>query len=698
MTARLLTAVVLMAGLISARQIPKGLAESVPSGTPTIFDEIEDSRERAAFRQLWEHPDPLTQRSLAIRFIDAFPGSIVLRDVYEVAARGSVASGDISEALMWARRSLRLMPENPFLLAMVADLSARRSDRDLAARSAEDALGILAHSVPPVQVPPASWSKMRDQLLGTANLALGRVAAARGRYPDAETFLLTAAQKNPEDMETVYMLAIVRMALKDDRAAGAALAHVLRSNGPWSGFAERALRELYVRQTSGSRDSFDEYASSFEWMPPVPPSPSGAPQREYVGAAEQRYAGSTACRQCHAREYTSWTATGMAKMFRPYRADGVIGEFSGTPVASGDARPLVEAGRHFIEIRKGDSGEWIRYPVDYIIGSKWQQGYATRLSDGTILVFPIQYSRVHSQWVNYWKLTDDSASSRTNISRFHERPAGGGYQDTCAPCHTSQLKFASGIDRAASGTFREPGVNCEMCHGPSRQHVESIQRSARNGAVVAATPVHFSRLTAAESVAICAQCHSQSVVHDAEPGGAVNYSEEGETFYRAYSRHLVSDFTRRAFYRDGRHRATTFIVDAFTRSRCFKEGGATCASCHDVHPPDAASNPTSLKFRADPNEMCTQCHVSLANNLARHTRHAPGTEGSRCVSCHMPRIMDALLFPARTHEIDDIPDAEMTQRFGVKESPNACLACHADRDAKWLQTVWPASDLANSPR
>jgi hypothetical protein len=64
----------------------------------------------------------------------------------------------------------------------------------------------------------------------------------------------------------------------------------------------------------------------------------------------------------------------------------------------------------------------------------------------------------------------------------------------------------------------------------------------------------------------------------------------------------------------------------------------------------------------------------------------------------MPRIMDAVLFPARTHEIDDIPDAEMTRRFGVKESPNACLACHADRDAMWLQTVWPASEVANSAR
>jgi hypothetical protein len=51
----------------------------------------------------------------------------------------------------------------------------------------------------------------------------------------------------------------------------------------------------------------------------------------------------------------------------------------------------------------------------------------------------------------------------------------------------------------------------------------------------------------------------------------------------------------------------------------------------------------------------------------------------------MPKIMDALLFPARSHEIDDVPDVEMTARFGNKDSPNACLLCHQDRDVTWLR-------------
>jgi hypothetical protein len=46
--------------------------------------------------------------------------------------------------------------------------------------------------------------------------------------------------------------------------------------------------------------------------------------------------------------------------------------------------------------------------------------------------------------------------------------------------------------------------------------------------------------------------------------------------------------------------------------------------------------------------------------------------------------MDALLFASRSHQIDEIPDAEMTSRFGKSDSPNACLDCHANRDIAWL--------------
>ncbi|MGH9455248.1 MAG: cytochrome c3 family protein, partial [Terriglobia bacterium] len=128
----------------------------------------------------------------------------------------------------------------------------------------------------------------------------------------------------------------------------------------------------------------------------------------------------------------------------------------------------------------------------------------------------------------------------------------------------------------------------------------------------------------------------------------------------------------------------------------YEKGNVTCGSCHDPHPPDAASNPVSMKFRNHPDEMCLQCHAQYRAKAARvqHTHHPDDSDASRCVSCHMPRIVDALLFEARSHEFDQIPDADMTARFGQKDSPNACLLCHKEKDAAWVKQqlmAWTAS-------
>jgi sugar (pentulose or hexulose) kinase len=86
------------------------------------------------------------------------------------------------------------------------------------------------------------------------------------------------------------------------------------------------------------------------------------------------------------------------------------------------------------------------------------------------------------------------------------------------------------------------------------------------------------------------------------------------------------------------------------------------------------------------------CEFTNATNLHKQTRHPLNSEGSECVSCHMPRIMDALMSRARTHRIDDIPNARMTEQFGPRQSPKACLLCHGDKNVAWLkqelETKW----------
>ena len=682
----LLASLLLLVALASAQEINVAIGLGGRPAPKTIFDEIEDARERRAFRELWDAA-PQSQMELASRFVDQYPRSILLREAYELAARAHVAAGDLAQGLVWARRSLRLMPENPFLLVMVADIAAKQRDLDFAAASARDALRYLEHAEAPSQLPRQQWPQMRDRLRATALFVQGRVAAQREQYKEAEQSLLASLTLNPDDTEALYTIGVVRMAVRADEGAARAFSRVAKADGALASAARESLRALYVRLKADTTDvgsvrvppDFDAWQATLNWNPPEPAAAVIRPREP------GRYAGSQVCRACHARAYANWQSTGMARMFREYRPADVIGDFSGTQVVSGDARAVMDGARHFMEIRRGDNNTWVRYPIDYVIGSKWQQAYATKLPDSRLLVFPVQYSRLRSAWVNYWEMVDAPGSPRTDISQFHRAPGDAVYQTSCAPCHTSQLSFAGGAARPALATFREGGINCEMCHGPSLDHVERVKSGAKAAAVAAATPVSFRRLSADRYVAACAQCHAQSAVHDAQAGGAVNMSEHGDPF-RTYSFELPSAFSRKAFYRDGRYRATTFISEAFARSQCFRKGNATCGSCHDPHPPNAAQNPSSLKFGADADAMCVQCHTNVGERPERHTRHRAGTEASRCVSCHMPRIMEAVLFQARSHEIDDIPDAEMTERFGVADSPNACSSCHADRDAAWLRS------------
>jgi predicted CXXCH cytochrome family protein len=386
------------------------------------------------------------------------------------------------------------------------------------------------------------------------------------------------------------------------------------------------------------------------------------------------YAGPEACKGCHLSEYTAWKKTGMARMLQPYAAENIIGEFSpasefqGGEVRMGfDKRPYFEIARQ-------------RFYVDYTIGSKWQQGYITKLADGRMQVLPIEYNLKEKKWINYWEMIDPSGSARAVIGDFPKLTSATNYQQNCAICHTSQLKTSGSLEAAS---YLQPGIDCEMCHGPSAWHAKQAAKGTLEHTDPLAPPFDFRRATNREAVQVCAQCHRQNAVREFGENGEMNYSTTGNfvptTWMRPYDA-----FSRKAFYKDGRFRETTFIVEAFTRSACYLRGTAQCATCHSPHLDNFQSNKTSLKYWDKPNEMCLPCHSQYRNRIAEHSHHPAGSEASECVSCHMPRIVNALLFKARSHQIE-VPSIDLTERFGQAESPNVCLTCHSRKSVAWVK-------------
>jgi predicted CXXCH cytochrome family protein len=701
----------------------------------TIADEIRDPGERAAYIALFAAGAPEKSLLQAQDFLRRFPQSAFLAMAYEIAARASFDLGNRTTGLEYARQSLRLYPENPLLLVAVADIQAREHLNDAAIATAEEALDALERFARPIAIAESDWPGIKAGQQASAYFARGRALVQKAlKLPvdsgpvasneptrlhllkQATTSLVRARSLNPADTEISYLLAENYLLANDLDRASEEFAVVYRGQGEFAAKAKEQLQLIYGARANSSATRVDSSAgfeafveSAARRRTLAAPSASSSVGAAVAPAQHREYAGSAACKDCHGGIYRQWEQTGMSHMLQPYDPQKVIGDFernnefyAGDDIAyrNGElqiapgpdrallARMVLRKGRHYFEIKQSD-GLWHTYPVDYTIGSKWQQAYATILPNKQIHVFPIQYSTIQKRWINYWKVIDSPGTVRSNPYNWESFSIATNYQANCAICHTSQLRNITGGGLDADNlVFREPGIGCEECHGPSAAHIAAITSGETDGETAdpLAPPVHFNRLNNRDFVSICAQCHMQSNIHAASPKGELNYSSASAFFLRNPSAPFA-EFSRKGFFKDGRFSQTTFVVEAFQRSQCFRKGNASCGSCHNPHDHNGTANNTSLKFKDDPDRMCVNCHAQFADRAAAqaHTHHAVDSEASRCVSCHMPRIVDALLFRARSHQIDDIPDAEMTQRFGQADSPNACLLCHADKPAAWVK-------------
>jgi tetratricopeptide (TPR) repeat protein len=72
------------------------------------------------------------------------------------------------------------------------------------------------------------------------------------------------------------------------------------------------------------------------------------------------------------------------------------------------------------------------------------------------------------------------------------------------------------------------------------------------------------------------------------------------------------------------------------------------------------------------------CHTENVENAADHSHHPEGSEGSLCISCHMPMTEFARMRRSDHSMLPPAPSATI-----AFNSPNACNICHEDRDAAW---------------
>ena len=422
------------------------------------------------------------------------------------------------------------------------------------------------------------------------------------------------------------------------------------------------------------------------------------------------YVGASACRACHPDHHASWRRTYHASMTQlPERAT-VRGRFDGTPVTAfgATATPFERDGRFFFGLPPVGADGPRDAEVALCVGSRRYQQYFERVDGPSGTVYrrlPLLWHIGDGRWMHlngaFLEGDDDDWSKHQAV-----------WNANCVFCHNTGIvpglkPVGDSGDKRFDTHVADVGIACESCHGPARAHValytSPVARYgaelARGGARARAI-VDPLRVGQAQSAALCGQCHAQRIP---DPIDKIwTFMDTGPTFRPGgvLAGHVTPltrdtpvpppgepDTFRQRFWSDGTARLTAYEYVGLTQSPCFRGGTFSCTSCHTMHAGNAAGQlaPDRLGDRA-----CTQCHTAIARDVGAHTHHAPASSGSRCVECHMPRIVYGVLDIHRSHRVE-VPDVARDVEGG---RPDACTACHADRDAAWaadrMRDFWGA--------
>jgi predicted CXXCH cytochrome family protein len=425
--------------------------------------------------------------------------------------------------------------------------------------------------------------------------------------------------------------------------------------------------------------------------------PRRAEAARTLHARDKDYVGASTCRDCHLDRFASWRRTYHSTMTQLPTRTSVLGRFDGNTVTlfGASATPVEREGRFYFQL-PAYAGQGPREAeVALLVGSRRYQQYFERTEDAEGITYrrlPLLWHVGERRWMhlNGIFLEPDSDNWAAHRSVWNAN---------CIFCHNTGV--VPGLTPQEDGSKRldshvaDLGIACESCHGPGREHARSkASLASRYRAQLGLTPpandiVDPLRLGQAESAALCGQCHSQRVPDPLEklwtyldtgptfrPGGVLaGHVKPVDRDTPSGDPHQPNAFRER-FWNDGTARLTAYEYLGLTQSPCFKDTRFTCGSCHTMHGGDVAGQ-LEPEMRGD--RACTQCHGAIAQNLTAHTHHRPESSGSRCLDCHMPRMVYGILTIHRSHRVES-PDVQRDVEAG---RPNACTACHLTRTAGW---------------
>src|SRR5216683_62470 len=426
--------------------------------------------------------------------------------------------------------------------------------------------------------------------------------------------------------------------------------------------------------------------------------------------APEDYLGPQKCQHCHVDKYQAWSQHSHRWMNAAATPDRVKGDFVGPAhlhYLGGEGRFWREGEQFRMAAERAMLKREFR--ITRTIGSRYFQYYVGVQTAGpepaddpryqVEHVLPFGYWLTKRQWVPTVHIREDRADDFDDpklnpYEEFYFRS----YDDICARCHTTlpigdwlirhaddaghyspyrfSLDLTGYLQRQRPGFFPEKlqevpteklvrqveelmdnhpparilhlGIGCEACHNGCKEHVADPEHVRPH--FFPTSPLLYAELpkdnphgrTHANVNWICARCHVGN--RPLFPGGMATWNSAESS-------------------------------DAM-RGSCYSQ-----LKCIDCHEPHRAIGEVWSRTPDQDDKSCLRCHEHYREPEARraHTHHAPGSEGSRCMNCHMPQVNEGLDTVVRTHTIFSPTKAISIEKNG----PNACNLCHLDRPIDW---------------
>lgn len=383
------------------------------------------------------------------------------------------------------------------------------------------------------------------------------------------------------------------------------------------------------------------------------------------------YAGSRSCRECHERFYDLWSpshhGTAMQPIENVVSHDGLIEPVS--PIKVGDHWFDVIIDSTTLSMIEKDAQTSTKkinqYTAKWVLGGRNIYYFLTPFEGGRLQTMPLAYDINRKEWystpgsaVRHFvdnMVADEEIDWKHSLYTFNT---------TCHSCHVSQLE--KNYDLATNTyhtTWKEPGINCETCHGPSEAHIQVCREAEKKGEVPEDLKIiSVKAYNPVQHNSACASCHAKGTP-------LTQAYVPGEPFFQHFN---LLTLENPDYYPDGRDLGENYTITSWFQSTCAANSDLNCVTCH--------TSSGRYRFKNKDNESCAACHQEQVNNFEEHSNHQ-ATDSVTCVSCHMPKTEFARM--TRSDHSMRPPTPAATKVFG---SPNACNLCHQDKTAEWANT------------